>query len=174
MKALLVIDMLVDFIDPKGALYIGPVAREIVPEVKARVQEYRLKGDPVIYLCDHHLAADREFEMFPPHGLRGSGGEEIIPELTPQPGERVIYKRRFSAFFGTDLDLTLRDLGVTEIELVGVCTNICILYTAAEARMHSYKVKVPVKGVASFDQAAHDFALNELDKTLGVKLIAYN
>ena len=171
MKALLIIDMLVDFIDPNGALYIGPAARDLVPAVKARLEEYRAKGDPIIYLCDHHLEDDHEFEMFPPHSLKGSGGEEIIEDLAPLPGERVIYKRRFSAFFGTDLDLTLRDLGVSEIELAGVCTNICILYTAAEARMHSYAVFVPVKAVASFDQEAHDYALKELDKTLGVKLI---
>lgn len=171
MKALLIIDMLVDFIDPEGALYIGSAARELVSAVKARLDHYRAKGDPVIYLCDHHLEDDHEFKMFPPHSLRGSGGEEIIAELAPLPGERIIYKRRFSAFFGTDLDLTLRDLGVTELELVGVCTNICILYTAAEARMHSYEISVPVTAVASFDQEAHNFALKELDKTLGVKLI---
>lgn len=171
MKALLIIDMLVDFIDPNGALYIGPAARDLIPAVKVRLEEYRTKGDPVVFLCDHHLEDDHEFEMFPPHSLKGSGGEKIIEDLAPLPGERVIYKRRFSAFFGTDLDLTLRDLGVSEIELVGVCTNICVLYTAAEARMHSYAVSVPVKAVASFDQEAHDFALKELDKTLGVKLI---
>ena len=171
MKALLIIDMLVDFIDPQGALYIGPAAQELVPAVKARLEEYRDNGNPIIFLCDHHLEDDHEFKMFPPHSLKGSGGEEIIADLTPLPGERVIYKRRFSAFFGTDLDLTLRDLDVNEIELIGVCTNICILYTAAEARMRSYLVTVPVKAVASFDQEAHDFALKEMDKTLGVTLI---
>ena len=168
MKALLVIDMLVDFIDPQGALYIGPVAEELVSEVKKRLQEYRSSGDPVIYLCDYHLEDDREFEMFPPHGLEGSAGQEIVSDLAPQPGERIINKRRFSAFFGTDLDMSLRDKGITRLELVGVCTNICILYTAAQARMLSYEVTVPKKAVASFDQQAHEFALQEMEKTLGV------
>lgn len=171
LKALLVIDMLFDFIDPQGALYIGPSAQDLIPEVAARLEKYRSSGDLIIYLCDHHLDDDCEFEMFPPHGLRGSGGEEIITALAPLSNERIINKRRFSAFFGTDLDLTLRDKGVTEIELVGVCTNICILYTAALARMHSYRVSVPVKAVASFDQDAHNFALQEMQKTLGVNLI---
>lgn len=171
MKALLIVDMLVDFIDPAGALYIGPAAQDVIPEVKKRLENYRSAGDPVIYICDYHLKDDREFEMFPPHGLKDSGGEEIIAELAPLPGERVINKRRFSAFFGTDLDLTLRDRGVSEVELVGVCTNICILYTAALARMLSYRVSVPVKAVASFDQEAHNFALHEMEKTLGVNLI---
>lgn len=170
MKALLVIDMLVDFIDPKGSLYIGPIAEDLIPEIKSRLIKYRSSGDLVIYLCDHHLEGDQEFEMFPPHGIEGSGGEEVIAELAPLPNERIIYKRRFSAFFGTDLDLTLRDKSVTEIELVGVCTNICILYTAALARMLSYRVTVPVKAVASFDREAHHFALQEMEKTLGVNL----
>ncbi len=171
MKALVVVDMLVDFMNPEGALYIGPTAEDLIPAVKARIKKYRSEGDLVIYVCDHHLEDDQEFEMFPPHGLQGSGGEEIIAEVAPEHGERVIYKRRFSAFFGTDLDLTLRDKSVTDLELVGVCTNICILYTAANARMLSYKVRVPEKAVASFDLEAHNFALKELDKTLGVEII---
>ncbi|MFO7952826.1 MAG: isochorismatase family protein [Bacillota bacterium] len=61
--------------------------------------------------------------------------------------------------------------GIKEIELVGVVTNICILYTAAEARSLGYKVMVPQKAVASFDQEAHRFALQEMEKTLGVNLI---
>ncbi len=170
-KALLVIDMLVDFIDPGGALYIGPAATGLIPAVKERLEEYRSNGDLVIYLCDNHLEDDLEFEMFPPHGLQGSGGEKVVAELAPLPGERVIQKRRFSAFYGTDLDLTLRDREVDEVELVGVVTNICILYTAAMARMYSYKVTVPIKAVAGFDHEAHLFALKEMDKTLGVKLI---
>jgi len=171
MKALLIVDMLFDFINPKGSLYIGSTAQDIIPEVKNSLEKYRSEGDLVIYLCDHHLEDDREFEMFPPHSLQGSGGAEIIADLAPLPHERVIYKRRFSAFFGTDLDLTLRDKGISEIELVGVCTNICILYTAALARMLSYRVSVPVKAVASFDQEAHNFALQEMKNTLGVNLI---
>lgn len=171
MKALLVIDMIADFIDPEGALYIGPAAEKVVPQVKSRLEKYRSEGSPVIFICDRHLKDDVEFDLFPPHSIEGSGGDEIIPELTPRPDERVIEKRRFSAFVGTDLDLTLRDKGIRDIELVGVVTNICILYTAAMARMYGFNVNVPVKAVASFDEEAHDFALREMEKTLGVNMI---
>ncbi len=171
MKALLVVDMLVDFIDPQGALYIGAAADPLTTAVKERLTDSRSANDLIIYLCDRHFLDDREFEMFPPHSLEGAAGAEIVEELKPLPTERVIYKRRFSAFFGTDLDLTLREKGVTEIELVGCVTNICILYTAAEACMRSYSVRVPEKAVASFDPEAHRFALQEMKNTLGVKLI---
>jgi len=170
-KALLVIDMIADFIDPEGALYIGPVAEKVVPQVKSCLEKYRSEGSPVIFICDRHLKDDVEFDLFPPHSIEGSGGDEIIPELTPGSDERVIEKRRFSAFVGTDLDLTLRDKGIRDIELVGVVTNICILYTAAMARMYGFNVSVPVKAVASFDEEAHDFALREMEKTLGVNMI---
>jgi len=170
-KALLVIDMVVDFIDPEGALYIGPVAEKVVPQVKSRLEKYRSEGSPVLFVCDRHTEDDLEFNLFPPHSVKGGGGDEIIAELVPAPDERVIEKRRFSAFVGTDLDLTLRDQGIDEIELAGVVTNICILYTAAMARMYGYKVAVPVNAVASFDEEAHNFALKEMEKTLGVKMI---
>ena len=170
MKALLVIDMLVDFIDPKGALYIGPVAAELVSGVAERVEAFRKEGNPVIYICDHHLEDDHEFKMFPPHSLAGSEGSKVVQELAPQAGERIIYKRRYSAFFGTDLDLTLREKGVSELELSGCVTNICVLYTAADARNLNYQVTVFKKAVNGFDPQAHHFALQEMDKTLGVKL----
>jgi len=54
--------------------------------------------------------------------------------------------------------------------LVGVCTNICVLYTAVDARMRNYSVTVIKEGVASFSQEAHEFALKEMENTLGVKI----
>lgn len=171
MKALLVVDVLVDFIDPKGALYIGQVAENVVSEVKSRLEIHRSESNPVFFICDRHLEDDREFELFPPHSIQGTGGDAIVSELAPRPNERVIDKRRFSAFFGTDLDLSLRDKEIEEIELVGVVTNICVLYTAADARALGYRVSVPEKAVASFDEEAHHFALQEMKKTLGVNMI---
>ncbi len=171
MKALLIVDMVADFVEPKGALYIGPVAEKIIPNIKSRLELYRSEGNPVIFICDSHLSDDVEFDLFPTHSVGGSGGEIVISKLAPLPQERVIPKRRFSAFVGTDLDITLRDKGIDEIELAGVVTNICILYTAAMAKMYGYKVNVPVDAVASFDEEAHHFALKEMEKTLGVNLI---
>jgi len=170
LKALLVIDMLVDFIDPKGALYIGPVADDLISGVAERVEDFRKAGDPVIYICDRHMEDDHEFEMFPAHSLAGSVGSEVVDALAPRPGERVIHKRRYSAFFGTDLDLTLREKEVTELELSGCVTNICILYTAADARNLNYQVTVYKKAVNGFDPQAHRFALQEMEKTLGAKI----
>lgn len=170
MKALLVIDMLKDFLNKEGALYIGDTER-VIENVGRRIREYRIQGEPVIYIMDRHLPRDAEFKMFPPHCLAGKQGGEVVGELAPLHRDIVIYKRRYSAFFGTDLDLTLRELGIRELELAGVCTQICVLYTAADARMLNYDVTVNRDCVASFDHEAHVFAIKEMQKTLGVTIL---
>jgi nicotinamidase/pyrazinamidase len=170
-KALLVIDMLEDFILEGGALDIGATGRRIVPFVRKQIDRAQAEGTTVIYICDRHRPDDAEFAMFPPHCLAGSSGAAIISELAPGPGAHIIPKRRYSGFFGTDLSVTLQELGITDLSLVGVCTNICILYTAADARMRHYQVTVWRDGVASFDTAAHGFALEEMRRTLGVTVV---
>ena len=167
MKALLVIDMLKDFIDEKGALTTGPAGAGIVDFIEEKIQEFKTENYPVIYICDNHEIDDKEFDMFPPHCIAGTKGSEIIKRLEPGKGDKIIKKRRYSAFFGTDLHLHLREKEIDEIYMVGVCTNICVLYTAADARNLAYKVNIYKDGVASFDEEAHNFALKELETTLG-------
>ncbi len=170
-KALLVIDMLNDFIDEEGSLYCGPVVDDIIPVIKDKLDKAREQNVPVIYICDNHRPDDAEFDVFEPHCIEGSEGGRIYDEVAPEEGDVVIQKRRFSGFYGTDLDLTLRERGIQEVELVGVCTNICVLYTAADARMREYEVVVDVDAVASFDEQAHESALKEIENTLGGKVV---
>ena len=169
-KAVVVIDMLVDFIYFLGSLYIGDQAARVVFPIVDLLDKERAVGTPIIYVCDKHVREDKEFEMFPPHCVEGTKGAGIISELKPQEDDFIVDKRRFSAFSGTDLDILLRELGIEELLLVGVCTNICVLYTAADARSLNYAVTVPQNCVASFDASAHEFALKEMEKTLGVKV----
>jgi len=170
-KALLVIDMLVDFIDEKGALSVGQAGQKIVPFIREKIEEFRNQGYPVVLICDNHERDDKEFDMFPPHCIAQTEGARIIEELGVRDEDKIIRKRRYSAFFGTDLDLYLREKGVNELYLVGVCTNICVLYTAADARNLAYKVNIYKDGVASFDEKAHEFALKEAEATLGCRVI---
>ncbi len=170
-RALLVIDMIEDFAHAGGALYCGPSMSRIIPVIEREIDRARAAGEPVVYLKDDHLPDDAEFAMFPPHAIAGTKGAEIIPELAPTNGDVVIPKRRYSGFFGTDLDITLRERGVDALRLVGDCTNICVLYTAADARNLGYAVEVVKDGVTSFDEEAHLDALRELEKTLGAKIV---
>lgn len=160
--------MLNDFILEEGSLYIGEKGKEIILFIQKRRQYFRQKNDLIIYICDSHSSDDQEFKLFSPHCVKGSWGAEIIAELKPEKNDIIIKKRRYSGFFQTDLDLTLREKGIRELELVGVCTNICILYTAASARMLDYHVTVWKDAVASFNQEAHHFALQQMKDILGV------
>lgn len=170
-RALVVVDMIEDFVREGGALYCGPSMARILPVVAAEVARARAAGEPVVHLTDAHLPGDAEFAMFPPHALAGTPGAAIVPELAPAAGEVVVAKRRYSGFFGTDLDITLRERRVDTIRLVGDCTNICVLYTAADARNLGYAVEVVAAGVTSFDEEAHRFALRELERTLGARIV---
>lgn len=171
MKALVVIDMLNDFVLKDGALYSGERAEEIVDFINNKIKEYRESEYPIIFLCDNHEADDKEFDMFPPHCIAGEYGSEIVENINVEDGDKIIKKRRYSGFFGTDLDLYLREKKVEEISLVGVCTNICVLYTAADGRNLGYSVNIYEEGVATFDEEAHRFALKEAKNTLGCNII---
>lgn len=169
-KALVVIDMLHDFLAPDGKLTLGDAGTSVISPVAELVKKARGEGMPVVFIADRHRPDDREFEMFPPHCVDGTPGAEIVADLSPRSGEPVISKRRYSAFFGTDLDLTLREKEIGHLVLVGVCTNICVLYTAADARNLGYEVTVPSRAVASFDQDAHGWALHQMSEVLGVNV----
>jgi nicotinamidase/pyrazinamidase len=170
-RALVVIDMIEDFVREGGALYCGPSMARILPVIQREVASAHEAGEPVVYLTDNHLPGDAEFAMFPPHAIVGTKGAAIVPELAPRPDDVVIPKRRYSGFFGTDLDITLRERHVDTLRLVGDCTNICVLYTAADARNLGYAIEVLEAGVTSFDEEAHRHALRELEKTLGAKIL---
>ena len=170
-RALIVVDMIHDFADQDGALYCGPSMPRVIEVITREISRARSAKEPVVYLTDDHFPDDAEFAMFPPHAIHGTKGAEIIPQLAPANGDVVIPKRRYSGFFGTDLDITLRERGIDTLRLVGDCTNICVLYTAADARNLGYAVEVVREGVTSFDLEAHADALRELERTLGAKVV---
>ncbi len=170
-SALLVMDMLHDFIDPTGTLYCGPQGREIIPHVAALLAEHRAQNSLIIFVQDSHEPDDTEFERFAPHCLTGQLGSQIIPELAPLPGEIVLPKQRFSAFFGTELESILQNARVEDVHLCGVCTSICVMDTCSDLINRSYQVNVYVNATADFDQAAHEFALKRMEATLGAALI---
>jgi len=162
--------MLNDFIRKEGKLYIGKSGEEIISSIKKELDRFRREKSQIFYICDQHQPNDKEFKLFPPHCLFGTKGAEIIEELKPLNNEYIIHKRRYSGFFQTDLDISLREKDILELELTGVCTNICVLYTAVSARMLNYKVTVLKNCVASFDQQAHNFALKQMEDILGVEI----
>lgn len=167
----LVVDMVVGFLEPGRNLYCGDGSREIIPRVRELVERERAAGAEVFFICDTHDPDDLEFQMFPVHCVRGTEEANVIPELADlAESATVIRKRRYSAFFDTDLERRLADAAPDKIIICGVCTDICVMHTAADARNRDYAVEIPADCVASFDQAAHEYALKHMKDILGVRL----
>jgi nicotinate phosphoribosyltransferase len=169
MNVVLVSDMLRGFLEEGYPLYCGDRARRIIPGIQRLLEKEIAKGSKVFFLCDHHAPDDEEFSMFPPHAIGGTVEAEVIPELAKYKGE-IIPKKTYSSFFGTPLEANLKKLKPEKVIVCGVCTHICVLYAVADARIRGYKVEVPVDCVASFNEAAHHFALGHMEGVLGAKL----
>ena len=172
-RVLVVIDMLNGFLGKGHNLYCGPQGRAIIPFVREKIKEYKESGDPVIFLCDSHDPDDKEFEIFGRHCITGTHEAEIIEELRPlAEGAICLPKKKYFDFFTPELVETLRRLAPEVVELVGVCTNICIFFAAEELRKRDYRVRVYERGVASFDEQAHRFALDQMRKVLAVEVVS--
>ena len=170
-KAVIVVDMQKGFVDPQGTLYCGDEARRIISPLKARAEREKADGAALFFTQDSHAPDDEEFRMFPPHCVAGSRDEEIIDELSGlAAGARLVKKRRYSAFFETDLAGQLASIGPEEVVVMGVCTDICVLHTVADLRNRDYAVEVPADCVASFDPEQHEWALNHMEKILGARI----
>lgn len=169
--ALVVIDMLEDFVR-KGAPLEVRGAREIVPAIRRRIARARKEGELVVYVCDAHKPNDPEFARmgWPPHAVEGTPGSAVVSPLSPEPGDVVVEKRSYSGFHRTALQAALSRHGVTRLELCGCATNICVLYTAADAAMRGYETSVDARRVAGLDPASHAFALEQMEKVLGVRV----
>ncbi len=169
--ALVVADMFQHFIDPQGALYVGPQGREIIPFIARKTEEIRAQGGVVVYVCDAHALDDREFKYFAPHAVKGTWGAALIPELTLKPGDYRVEKTRYSCFYNTDLEEILKKEQVEAIEVVGVCTSICVMETVKEAFDRDLPALVYREGVADFDPEAHAFALKHMARVLGAQVV---
>jgi nicotinamidase-related amidase len=93
------------------------------------------------------------------HCLEGDLATELADGLEPAPDEYLIRKRRYSAFFATELDLVLRSYAAETLVLVGSLTDVCVHYTFADAHQHDYRCRVVTDCVGGSSQEAHDAAL---------------
>jgi nicotinamidase/pyrazinamidase len=169
-NALLIIDMVRGFLEPGHNLYCGDESRALIPRVRDLAERELSRGGKLLFLCDHHAPDDLEFKLFPPHCIIGTEETEVVAELRDLPGA-VIPKNRYSAFHNTTLDDHLMHIGPERLIIAGVCTDICVLYTAEDARNRDFVVEVPVDCVTSFDADGHAFALDHMKRILGVDVI---
>ncbi|MGN4124753.1 cysteine hydrolase family protein [Lysinibacillus sphaericus] len=178
-KALLVIDYTYDFVATDGKLTCGQPGQALDAKISSLIEQFLVENDLVVFANDLHEENDPfhpETKLFPPHNIRGTNGRHLygqVGEVYTAHKEEVLWldKTRYSAFAGTNLAITLKERGIEEVHLVGVCTDICILHTAVDAYNLGISTVIYAHGVASFDAAGHDWALRHFEQTLGAKVI---
>ncbi|GAA1687985.1 hypothetical protein GCM10009808_01210 [Microbacterium sediminicola] len=134
------------------------------PRVRRTVDLAREAGIPVVWVQEVHKASlvdiGRELDGAEgPHCIEGDDGTEIAAWLDPRPEEFVVRKRRYSAFFGTELEIVLKAYKAETLFMVGGLTDVCIHYTAVDAHQHDYRVRVLTDCVGGSSERAHEYAL---------------
>ncbi len=138
--ALIIVDMLKATFEGHPDTKIVAYAKEFLPRLNSMIDDFHARGFPVVFACDSFLHNDFIFRgRMPPHSLRGTRQEQVIDALHKSDQDFIVPKRRFSGFYKTDLDQTLRTESVDTALIAGIATHICILHTALDAVAHDFR-----------------------------------
>lgn len=96
------------------------------------------------------------------HCLEGDLATELADGIEPLADEYLIRKRRYSAFFATELELVLKSFEIETLVLVGALTDVCVHYTFADAHQHDYHCRVVTDCVGGSSEGAHEAALSAM------------
>ena len=187
--ALLIIDMQRDFLEPGGfgemlGNDVSQLRRTIEPNRKL-LDFWRSKGLPVLHTREGHRP---DLSDLPPAKkvrgkskctigdvgpmgrilIRGEAGHDIISELYPLPNEPVIDKPGKGAFFATDLHAILQNLGIQQLIVTGVTTEVCVNTTVREANDRGYECLVPADCVGSYFPEFQDMGLKMIKAQGGI------
>lgn len=154
--------------EPTAGIPVMDGRAERAPRVRDLIATCRENDVPVVFIQEVHKASlvdiGRELDGAEGvHCIEGDPGTELASWLQPRPEEFVIRKRRYSAFFATELELVLRSYRADTVLLVGGLTDVCIHYTAIDAHQHDYRVRVLTDCVAGSSRPAHDAALAAIE-----------
>lgn len=182
--ALIVVDMQNDFVRPGAPLEV-PDARATVEANRVLIDAFRARNRPVIYTRFVSREDDEFFWLWNPEcrpdtkccwpgHLRkyaGLAGEydcaDVISELAPLPGDRILDKYGYGAFHGTDLDAQLRSMQVESLVITGTVTQICVEETAREAFHFGYRTTIVSDAVSSYAPDLHAAALKNFALKFG-------
>ncbi len=161
--ALIVVDMLKDNL--KGEHGVAKAGRAIIPRINRLIAACRERDIPIVFACDSFLPQDFLFKSrLRPHCIRGTEGVQVVEELDMVPGDMVLEKRRLSAFFKTDLDQTLRTLGVDTVAVCGITAPYCVLATALDAVSNDFRAVILRDCTASHDRETQEAVMEIYEK----------
>lgn len=166
--ALIVVDMLKDFTDENGKVFY-PENKSILSQTNKLIKFFHETNRHVIFIKHRYRKDkfDKNLENMRPCCIEGTDGDEIDPALEVKDKDYQIYKRRYSSFYGTDLDLVLRENDIKRLVIVGTKTNNCIIATAYDAYYRDYEVCVAEDCVATNSKLKNNIYLEDIAKYLG-------
>jgi nicotinamidase-related amidase len=164
-SCLLVVDMQNFFLDPKSPTFT-PGGLAILSNIAGLIKAFRKKKLPVIYTTHMHKSKEMDGGVlgwwWEGMIIENTKEAEIHPDLTPLPEEKVIRKHRYSAFYNTDLEIVLRCLGITDLIITGVMTNLCCESTARDAYFRDLRVFVLLDATGTVNEELHLATLKNL------------
>lgn len=167
---LILVDGINSFFDPAGVDYYPEVARTVGPIVEL-LDRARRDDALRVHAVERHRPGfdDYEWKHLPEHNLIGSRDAAIFPVFVgPESDHEIeLAKRRFSAFFATDLALTLHEQDIETVVLAGVKTNVCIRATAQDAFAHGFSVIVPREATNSNRMHLAEASLEDIGRYMG-------
>ena len=163
--ALILVDVNRSFFDPKGAFYY-PAVVEVLPALSALLEAARAGGRLIVHAREMHHPGllDAEWAKLPVHCIAGAFDAEPFPGFEERPG---VAKRRYSAFFATELALLLHEQGVRRVIVAGVKTNVCIRATTQDAFAHGFRPIVVRGSVNSNRPHLHAASIEDIERYLG-------
>jgi ureidoacrylate peracid hydrolase len=164
--AVIVVDMVNEFFEPGGKMVLAGGTALYAP-VNALLDAAHQAHLPVLYTNQWLRPDDTLFKKRIPHCLRDTWGAQLVDALHRAPSDLIVPKRRYSAFFGTDLDLLLRERHIVTVLVAGVVTNICVRSTVHDAFFLGYEVVVPIECVAATSPQAQETSLYDIDTHYG-------
>jgi nicotinamidase/pyrazinamidase len=166
------VDTQIDFMLPYGRLYVQE-AEQLLPILKQLTGFARAHRIPIVSSADAHGADDPEFKQFPPHCVKGTPGQQKVPEtlipssltvipeqgtfsLPSSPVQVIVEKSSFDIFSNPNTEAVLWQLNRRQLVIYGVATDYCVRAAALGARARGYEVKVvedAIKGITPEDCA---------------------
>ncbi|WP_019172445.1 cysteine hydrolase family protein [Pseudaminobacter salicylatoxidans] len=167
--ALILVDVINSFFEPGQPNYYAGVENVLEP-MRALLRAARESGTVVVHAVEKHRPEFHDFEWrkLPIHHLENAHDAAFFDDFRPEgPTETIIFKRRFSAFFATDLALFLHEQKVTRVVIAGVKTNVCIRATAQDAFASGFEPVVPREATNSNRPHLAEASLEDIDRYMG-------
>lgn len=164
--ALLIIDMINRFDFPGGDRLKEKalVAADAILDIRDQMEQH---GWPIIYVNDNFGEWHSERSRLVQRAL--ATNNPVAVKLKPRDHDYFIIKPQFSGFYATNLPVLLPKLGVRRLILTGVATDICVLFTAADAHMRDYALWIPADAVAAQSEDKDAWALSLMNESMNAR-----